>query len=186
MSKLYVISGPSGVGKDTVIKKILEDTDIKKTVSVTTRMPRVGEVDGDHYHFVLKDKFEEMIVNGEFLEYATVHGNMYGTSLVQIEKALLYGQSLILAIDVQGGINVKQMMKNAVLIFLSPPSMEELKKRLNNRATDNQHSISLRLKNAEWEMGFLNRYDYQITNDTVENAVIKIKEIIEKDNEIYG
>ena len=179
MANLYVLSGPSGVGKDTVLNEVLKDTDLKKTVSITTRKPRGNEVDGKHYHFVSRNEFDAMVDNNEFLEYALVHGNYYGTSIAQVEKALDNGEDIILAVDVQGGVIIKRMMPEAVLIFLLPPSITELEERLKGRGTEDDECLSLRLKNAEWELTFLSKYDHHITNDTVENASKKLKDIIE-------
>ena len=179
MSKLYVLSGPSGVGKDTVLGRITGEANIKKTVSVTTRQPRQGEVDGTHYHFVTKEKFDDMVKDNEFLEYAKVHDNYYGTRISEVNETLDAGNDLILAIDVQGGVSIKKIMPEAVLVFLLPPSFEELANRLSSRGTESEDSLKIRLENAKRELGFADSYDYNIVNDTVENAGKKLKEIIE-------
>lgn len=181
MSKgfLLVISGPSGSGKGTVCKHILERNEkLVFSVSATTRAPRRGEEDGVNYFFVDEESFKEMVENDEFLEYANVHGNFYGTPkkfvLEQIEK----GEIVILEIDVQGALQVKESYPEAVFVFLLPPSMSELKNRIKKRGTESQEDIDLRFKNAFEELKFVDEYDYIVINDEVPEAVKKIETII--------
>ena len=163
MSKgfLLVISGPSGSGKGTVCKKLLErNKNLVFSVSATTRKPREGEIDGVNYFFVDDEKFDEMISNNEFLEYANVHGNKYGTPINFVTKEIEKGEIVILEIDVQGAIQIKEKYKEAVFIFLIPPSMNELKNRIVKRGTETKEDIELRLKNALNELKFVDKYDY--------------------------
>ncbi|NLY85202.1 MAG: guanylate kinase [Tissierellia bacterium] len=181
MSKgfLLIISGPAGTGKGTVCKELLKrNKDIVFSVSATTRQPRVGEVDGVNYYFVTKEKFESMIENDEFLEYAYVHTNYYGTPkkfvLDQIEK----GEIVLLEIDVQGAMQIKKNFSEAVFIFLLPPTMEELKNRIVKRGTETEEDINRRYENAFKELDFVGNYDYFVINDVVEDAVADIEAII--------
>lgn len=181
MSKgfLLIISGPAGTGKGTVCKELLKrNKDIVYSVSATTRQPRVGEVDGVNYYFVTKEKFESMIENDEFLEYAYVHTNYYGTPkkfvLDQIEK----GEIVLLEIDVQGAMQIKKNFSEAVFIFLLPPTMEELKNRIVKRGTETEEDINRRYENAFKELDFVGNYDYFVINDVVEDAVADIEAII--------
>lgn len=181
MSKgfLLIISGPAGTGKGTVCKELLKrNKDIVFSVSATTRQPRVGEVDGVNYYFITKEKFESMIENDEFLEYAYVHTNYYGTPkkfvLDQIEK----GEIVLLEIDVQGAMQIKKNFSEAVFIFLLPPTMEELKNRIVKRGTETEEDINRRYENAFKELDFVGNYDYFVINDVVEDAVADIEAII--------
>ncbi|NLY67791.1 MAG: guanylate kinase [Tissierellia bacterium] len=177
---LLVISGPSGSGKGTVCKKLLErNKDLVFSVSATTRKPRKGEIDGVNYFFVDDEKFNEMISNNEFLEYANVHGNWYGTPIKFVTDEIEKGEIVILEIDVQGAIQIKEKYKEAVFIFLIPPSMNELKNRIVKRGTETKEDIELRLKNALNELKFVDKYDYIVINDEVDKAVNKIEAIIE-------
>ncbi|SHD76944.1 guanylate kinase [[Clostridium] ultunense Esp] len=171
---LLVISGPSGCGKGTICKKILERNEkLVFSVSATTRMPRRGEIDGVNYFFINEERFNKMVEKDEFLEYANVHGNLYGTPkkfvLEQIEK----GEIVILEIDVQGALQVKESYPEAVFIFLLPPSMSELKNRIKKRGTETDKDIDIRLKNAFEELKFIDEYDYIVINDKIEEAVRK-------------
>lgn len=177
---VLVISGPSGSGKGTVCKKLLErNKDLVFSVSATTRKPRKGEIDGVNYFFVDDEKFNEMISNNEFLEYANVHGNWYGTPIKFVTDEIEKGEIVILEIDVQGAIQIKEKYKEAVFIFLIPPSMNELKNRIVKRGTETKEDIELRLKNALNELKFVDKYDYIVINDEVDKAVNKIEAIIE-------
>lgn len=178
MSKLFVISGSSGVGKGTLIKEFLRrNPDFKLSVSCTTRKPRGGEVHGENYFFISREKFQACIERGEFLEWAEFSGNMYGTQRPYIEEKLAQGKNLILEIDTQGALNVKKIMPEAKLIFILPPSFEELEARLRGRHTETEEAIQKRLEFTKLEMENSKSFDYQIVNDSIENAVKKLEEI---------
>lgn len=175
--KLIVISGPSGSGKTTVCDRLLEEMpDLLYSISFTTRAPRKGEKDGEDYFFVSKDEFEKRIQENKFLEYANVFDNYYGTDK---EWVLTKDKNVLLAIDVQGASQIKKNHKEAVLIFLMPPGMNDLEERLRSRATDNLREISKRLNKAKEEIAQVSNYDYIVVNDKVNLAVKKIKTIIE-------
>lgn len=177
---LIVLSGPSGTGKGTVCKALIaKRKDMLLSVSCTTRKQRFGEKDGASYFFVDNNKFDSMIGKDEFLEYANVFEHKYGTPKSFVEKALNDGNDVLLEIDVQGALKVKQKCPNAVYLFLVPPSMKELEKRIRSRATEPEAQIILRLGKAEDELQYIRKYDYVIVNDTVDNAVNRIQCIIE-------
>lgn len=181
MSKgfLLVISGPSGSGKGTVCKKLFErNENLVFSISATTRGPRKGEKEGVNYFFVEDDKFNEMISNNEFLEYAHVHGNKYGTPIRFVTDQVNKGEIVILEIDVQGAMQVKKAYSEAVFIFLIPPSMRELKNRIVKRGTETQKDIDIRLNNALEELKFVDKYDYIVMNDKLDDAVNKVETII--------
>mgnify|MGYP001171380238 CR=1 FL=1 len=176
---LLVISGPSGSGKGTVCKKLLEENkNLIFSISSTTRKPRVGEVDGVNYFFIDKNKFNKMVDNGEFLEYANVHNNYYGTPKKFVLDEIEKGNIVILEIDVQGALQIKKSYPEGVFVFLLPPSMEELKNRIVKRGTESQEDINIRLNNAFEELKFIAEYDYFVVNDEVLDAVEKIETII--------
>ena len=176
---LIVLSGPSGVGKSTVIAELLsEREDIHFSVSYTTRSPRVGEQDGVSYCFVSKEEFEGMIERDEFLEYARYVDNYYGTSLKVIQEKLDQGVDVLLEIEVQGAATVKQKCPDAVLIFVIPPTFEELSRRLHGRATDDETVIQGRLAQAKREYQQIPLYDYLVINDSVQSATQEILSIL--------
>lgn len=176
---LIVISGPSGAGKGTICKALLEKhKNIYLSVSATTRLPREGEVEGVNYYFLTKDDFEEKVRNNGFLEYANVHGNFYGTPKVNVEKMLEDGKDVILEIDIQGALQVKENFKEGVFIFILPPSMEELKQRIIKRGSETEESLMTRFKNAYKEINYVSKYNYAVVNDTLEVAVAKVEGII--------
>ncbi len=177
---LLVVSGPAGVGKGTLDKALLErHQDMKLSVSATTRAPRPGEIDGVHYFFKTEEEFKTMIERNEFLEYMHVfQTNYYGTPRSFVEEQLSRGIDVILEIDVQGAMKVKKAFPNAVMIFIAPPSMAELKSRLIGRNTETLEQIEKRFATAEKEIAMLPEYEYVVTNDVVEMAVNRMESII--------
>lgn len=176
---LIVISGASGTGKGTVCKKILADLpEVAYSISATTRAPRPGEVDGREYYFLSVEEFKAWITEEKFLEYAEVYGNFYGTPLNKIEDRLNRGEDIILEIDVQGALNVKKKCPEGIYIFLLPPSLEELKNRIEGRGTETPESLARRLKNAVVEIKIGLQYDYVVVNDTIDNAAAQIEAIL--------
>ncbi|MDQ3749644.1 MAG: guanylate kinase [Acidobacteriota bacterium] len=176
---LIIISSPSGGGKGTLIKAILKTVpNIGYSVSYTTRAMRVGEQDGKDYFFVSRAEFEWLIEQGEFLEYAAVHGNFYGTSLNQVKKEIEAGHDIILEIDVQGAAKVRTKIPEAVSIFILPPSFEVLAARLAARATEKKEELALRLKNSFGEVNRFSEFEYVVVNDAVEQATFDLQLII--------
>lgn len=183
-AKLFVISGPSGVGKGTVIKKLLQkDPNIKLSVSATTRAPRSHETNGVDYHFVSKDNFTKLIKEDKLIEWAEFSGNYYGTFYHTVEENLSCGTDLILEIEVKGAMQIKEKMKDAVLVFILPPSFEELQKRLVERNTEKKEEIEKRLSIFEEEYKKSHSFNYKIINDNIDNAVDQLHEIILKERE---
>lgn len=176
---LLVISAPSGGGKSVVLRRLLERHEgISYSVSVTSRPPRQGEVDGVDYHFVSREEFESLIAKDVFYEYAEVHGNLYGTREDTVQQALDQGLDIVLDIDVQGGMDVKWRQSDAVLVFLMPPSIEVLEARLRGRGSDAEDQILLRLENARKEIAYWRHYDYVITNDDIEDTVVAVGNVL--------
>ena len=182
MGKLFVISGSSGVGKGTVINEFLnQHKDFRLSISCTTRQKREGEEHGINYFFLTQEEFKSCVENNEFLEWAEFSGNFYGTKKAFVEKCLNNGENLILEIDTKGALNVKKIMPDAILIFIAPPSFEELEARLRGRHTETEEAIQKRLASIKSEIENSKQYDYTVVNDTVENAVKRIEEITSKD-----
>jgi guanylate kinase len=181
--RLFVISSPSGCGKTTVIRELLKrNPEFRGSVSATTRPPRSGEREGADYHFLSETEFDRKIASGEFYEWAVVHGRRYGTLKEQVNASLQKGTRLLLAIDVQGGLRVKEQLPDSVLIFLMPPSMHELENRLRERGTDSAESIRSRLEHAVQEMAVADRYDFRIVNDRLDRTVREIEALIRMKN----
>lgn len=182
-----MLSGPSGVGKTTIVERLLKCSPVPlmKAVSATTRPPRIGEVDGDSYYFLSQEEFDRRREAGEFLEYAEVHhsGYWYGTLWSEIERARQAGAWAFLEIDVQGALAVKQEYPEAVSVFLVVPSVKDYERRLRSRGTESEEVIHRRLKTAEEELKFADRYDYQVVNDDLDRAVQEIATILESQGE---
>lgn len=176
--RLFVISGASGVGKSTVLSKVMaQRNDLRFSVSATTRQPRPGEVDGSSYYFVTKERFEEMIREDEFLEYDAHMANYYGTPRGQLEQKL-QSANVILDIEPNGAFAVRAKKPDAVLIFIAPPSMEALAQRLQGRGDTSREQMDMRLDRARWEMEQSEKYDYVVTNDQVDACADQILKII--------
>lgn len=177
---LIVLSGPSGTGKGTVCDALMKHrVDLVLSVSCTTRERRPGEFEGVDYFYKTKEEFDELIKKGEFLEYAKVYSNYYGTPKSFVMEKLKEGRNVLLEIDVQGALNVKKVFPDGVYLFLVPPSFEELEHRIRSRATETEEQISMRLSKAAGEMGLMGEYDYVIVNDSIERVVHSIGCIIE-------
>lgn len=177
---LFIITSPSGGGKGTLIKEILRTvSNIGYSVSYTTRSRREGEVHGKNYFFISPEEFSDLTESDEFLEFASVHGNYYGTSRRQVENEISAGRDIILEIDVQGAENVMRKIPEAVSIFILPPSFDVLRNRLTARRTENEADLQLRLKNARIEVQFYKHFDYLIVNDVKEKAVEDLKAVIQ-------
>lgn len=178
--KLFVISGPSGAGKGTICKRLIEDSDPSKlalSVSMTTRKPREGEVDGINYFFKTKEEFMQEADRGGLLEYAAVYENYYGTPRAYVEEKLNQGTDVILEIDIQGAMNVKKSRPESVFIFILPPSMDVLRSRLIGRGTETREAVELRLSKTRSEVVHIRDYDYYVVNDDLETAVAETKAI---------
>ncbi len=182
--RLFVISGPSGVGKGTVCRMLLSrNDDLKLSVSATTRTPRSEDAEGVTYYFKSKPEFEKMIEESAFLEWAVYNNNYYGTPLSALEEKLNQGISVILEIEVQGALKVMQKRPDAVSIFIAPPDEETLFKRLKGRGTEGDEEILRRVKAAEWELSQKEHYDYIVVNDDLDTAVCEIEKIMKDEKE---
>ena len=178
--RLIVVTGPSGSGKGTVLQKLFSmRSDVAFSVSATTRNPRMGEIDGVHYHFISEKTFLQMAQNSEMLEHAQYCGNYYGTPANYVRQKLEQGINVILEIEVQGALKIKQQNIEAEFIFIIPPSMEELEKRLKNRGTEDESTIQKRLNRAKKEYEYMDDYDYIVINRDVETAALAISAIID-------
>ncbi len=180
---LFILSGPSGVGKGTVRKKLFEEASkLQYSISMTTRNMRPGEKDGVDYFYKTNEEFENLIEQDQLLEYAKYVNNYYGTPRAYVEETLEKGQDVFLEIEVQGALQVKENFPEGVFIFLFPPSLEELKNRIVNRGTESQELVLNRLKEARKEIEMMDAYDYVVVNDQVEHAVEKVKAIIQSEH----
>ena len=176
--KLLVISGPSGVGKGTICKRIAEDLDVDVSVSMTTRKPRDGEEEGFSYYFVTHDEFQAEIARDGLLEYAQRYENYYGTPKARIIENLESGRDVILEIEMEGALKAKKAVPGAVLIFILPPSLAELRRRLEGRGTETKEAIEMRLSDTVGEIEYITGYDYAVVNDNIEQAVADVEKII--------
>lgn len=181
IGKLFVISGSSGVGKGTLLEMLLKQhPGLKLSISATTRSPRPGEVDGVNYFFTKREDFLESVENGEFLEWAEFNGNCYGTKEAWVTKTLNKGGNLILEIETKGALQIKAKLPDTVLIFILPPSLEELEHRLRGRNTEDEQTIQGRLKEAYREIECSKDYDYRVVNDNLERALKELEGIIKQ------
>ena len=181
--KLFVISGPTAVGKGTLVKALLDnDPDLKLSISATTRMMREGEVEGESYFFKSEEEFQSMIAQDAFLEYASVHGMHYGTPRAYVDKMLATGSNVILEIDPQGALQVQKKKEDAILIFIVPPSLDALFDRLKKRGTESEAQIEKRMQSAIKEFGVLSEYDYVVVNDDIDQALEDLKAIFRAEN----
>ena len=175
---LLIISGPSGTGKGTLVKKLMDsDPSFRFSCSVTTRKPRDNEIEGVHYHFVTEEAFDRLVSENAFLEHATVHGHHYGTLRAPVERLMAEGFNVLLDIDPQGAITVMQNADDYVSVFILPPSFEDLRVRLHTRNTDDPVEIERRLKNARGEVQKIDRYQYAVVNDNLELAFAQLQSI---------
>ena len=176
---LYIVAAPSGAGKSSIVNAVLgRDSDIRLSISFTSRSPRPGERHAEHYHFVSAEAFESMVEAGDFFEYARVHGDWKGTARQSVEPFLAAGKDVLLEIDWQGALQIRKVFGNAVLIFILPPSWDELRSRLERRGEDSDEVIELRLKNAAEEMANVGEFDFVIINELFERALFDLKAIV--------
>lgn len=176
---LFVVSAPSGAGKSSLVKALMEmDAGVQHSISHTTRAPRGREVDGREYHFIDDERFDRMVADGAFLEWAQVHGNRYGTSRQGVFDCLRAGHDVVLEIDYQGALQVQRIFTQAILVFILPPSWEALRTRLLRRGEDSPETIETRLNNARHELQQVNQFDFVIINDSFERAVFDLKAIV--------
>lgn len=183
---LFVMSGPSGTGKGTICARILETEDIFLSVSSTTREIRKGEVDGETYNYTTRENFERMIDDGEMLEYAEYSGNYYGTPKAAVEEMLSRGRNVLLEIEPQGALKVKAAFPEAVLVFVLPPTIEELKKRLVERGRETEEQIKERLDAAKWELVQSYKYNHVVVNDDLDECVNEVAQILRSKTEEYS
>lgn len=178
--KLYVFTGPSGAGKGTLLSRLCAaDPRLSVSISATTRAPRAGEQDGAHYHFLSREAFEELIADDAFLEYARYVDNYYGTLEQPVNEKLQQGHDVVLEIEVQGAMQVKRKRADAVMIFIAPPSFEELEKRLRGRGTEQEDKVKKRLETAKIELESKNQFDYVIVNDDIDRAYSELRAILD-------
>lgn len=176
---LMIVSGPSGSGKGTVVKEVVKEDNYALSISVTTRRPRPGENEGEHYFFKTKDEFKKLIEEDKLLEWARFCDNYYGTPLHYVQQQMKEGKNVILEIEVDGALQVKGKYPDAVLIFLMPPTIEELRQRLDRRGTESPEIIERRIRRAETELDLLSKYDYVVINDDINEAKEDILKIVD-------
>lgn len=177
--RLLVVSGPSGAGKGSISKRIVEEVDdLIYSISMTTRAPRPDEIDGKNYYFVSHEEFEKTIEQDGFLEYAKVYGEYYGTPKAKVMENLEEGMDVVLEIDIQGAMNIRKAYPKGVLIFILPPSMAELRKRITGRGSETKGDIELRMGEALKEIAYIDKYDYCVVNGDLDEAVNRVKAII--------
>ncbi len=177
--KLFILTGPSGVGKGTVVKEILsKDKNIWLSISATTRKPREGEKEGENYYFLNEEKFKEMIQQNLFLEWAQFAGNYYGTPLSSVNEKIKEGFTVLLEIEVEGAKQIKEKFPNSLSIFLLPPNIAELERRIRNRGTEKEEAIEKRLSRANYEISVSNQFDFALTNHNVDETAKKIIKLI--------
>ena len=176
--KLFIISGPSGAGKGTICKRLVDETKVEVSVSMTTRQPRAGEIDGKSYYFTTKENFLKEVEAEGFLEWAEVYGNYYGTPTSKLDEKLSAGIDVVLEIDIQGALNVKEVYPEGIFIFILPPSMTELRKRITGRGSETEESLRLRLSQTLKEVSYIDKYDYCVVNDDLDEAVARVKAIV--------
>jgi guanylate kinase len=185
--KVFVITGPSGVGKGTLIAKLLESIpELELSVSATTRSPRAGEQDGREYHFLDPEEFERRVQSDDFLEHATYSGNRYGTLRSAVDERLAAGRSVVLEIEVQGARQVRAAMPEAVLIFIAPPDPSDLRKRLEGRATDSNEAMEKRLRTAEFELDAQEEFQHVIVNDDVQKAASELEGLVRQELSLHS
>ncbi len=176
---MFVLTGPSGVGKGTLLNKVLpEQRNLFLSVSATTRTPRPGEKDGISYFFLTREQFKDKIARGEFLEYAEFSGNWYGTPLGPIQKRLAQGEDVILEIEVQGAMQIREKVPEAAMIFVAPPDFSTLESRLRGRQTEDEETVQKRLDTAKWELQQIPHFDYLVENDSLEQAKAQLEMIL--------
>ncbi len=184
--RLFVISGPSGVGKGTICKQLIErNSNILVSVSATTRKPRTEDIEGVTYYFKTEAEFKKMIDDGKFLEWANYNGNYYGTPGDAVDENLARGIDIILEIETQGALNVMQKRPDAVSVFIVPPNTDALYERLKNRGSESPEEIENRVKAAEWELSQKEKYDYIVVNDCLDEAIARIENIIKGEKENF-
>ncbi len=184
MSKglLFVVSGPSGAGKGTICRELIEKIDIELSVSMTTRKPRPGEIEGKNYYFVTEEEFINTIENNGFLEYAKVYGNYYGTPKDIVLKKLEEDRDVVLEIDIQGALRIRESYPKGVFIFILPPSMSELRKRITGRGSETEADINLRLGETFKEVSYIDKYNYCVINGEINEAVNRVAAIIKAEH----
>lgn len=179
---MFVVSGPSGAGKGTICKQIGKRLNVELSVSMTTRQPRPGEVESESYYFVSHDHFMSVLGSGGFLEHACVYGNYYGTPKDQVVSSLKKGLDVVLEIDIQGALQVRNSYPKAIFIFILPPSMSELRKRITGRGSETEESINMRMAEALKEVTYIDKYNYCIVNDDLDEAVDRVAAIIKAEH----